>query len=95
VFVERKFAHLSPNKICFYDESLKKQIEGNYRYDGKAIHVWSVEYGARSAPRGEALDHNEFDMLAQKLLSELARDAEKDSAKSNSHKEVDNYKKAA
>jgi hypothetical protein len=35
-------------------------------------------------------------MLAQKVLSGLARDAEKDySAKSHSYKEVDSYKKAA
>jgi hypothetical protein len=79
----------TPNKICFYDESLKKQIEGNYRYDGKAIHVISVEYGARSAPRGRCLDHNEFDMLAQKVLSELARDTEqKDIATSHSLKKA-------
>ena len=75
----------TPDQICLYDESLKKKIEGSYRYDGKAIHVCSVAYGARSAPRGGCLDHNEVDLLAQKVLSELARDAEKDSAKSHSY----------
>jgi hypothetical protein len=78
----------TPDQICLYDESLKKQIEGSYRYDGKAIHVCSVAYGARSAPRGGCLDHNEVDLLAQKVLSELARDAEKDSAKSRSYKKA-------
>jgi hypothetical protein len=85
----------TPNKISFYDESLKKQIEGNYRYDGKAIHVISMEYGARSAPRGVCLDHNEVDLLAQKVLSELARDAEKDYSAKHSYEKVVSFKKAA
>ena len=40
----------SAHTMCFYDETLKKQIEGFYKYDGKAIHVSSYVYGARSAP---------------------------------------------
>jgi hypothetical protein len=83
----------TPDQISFYDESLKKQIEGSYRYDGKAIHVCSVKYGYRSAPRGGCLDHIEVDLLAQKTLSELARDvearnAEKASATSHSYKKA-------
>jgi hypothetical protein len=35
--------YLTPDQISFYDETLKKQIEGSYRYDGKAIHVRSVK----------------------------------------------------
>jgi hypothetical protein len=88
MYSDRHFAHLSPDQVSFYDEALKKQIEGSYRYDGKAIHVCSVKYGARSAPRGGCLDHYEVDLLAQKLLSELARDAEKDTAESHSYKKA-------
>jgi hypothetical protein len=71
--------HLVPDQISFYDETLKKQIEGSYTYDGKAIHVRSVKYGARSAPDGGRIDHFALELFAQKLLSELAhdRDAEK------------------
>ena len=49
--VVRNFAHLSPDQVSFYDETLKKQIEGSYRDDGKKIHVCSQVYGARSGPR--------------------------------------------
>jgi hypothetical protein len=84
---------LTPDQISFYDESLKKHIEGSYRYDGKAIHVCSVKYGYRSAPRGGSIDHKEVGLLAQKTLRELARDveargAEKDSATLHSYKKV-------
>jgi hypothetical protein len=68
----------TPDQISFYDQSLKKQIEGSYRYDGKEIHVRSARYGARSAPRGGCLTYSQVDLLAQKVLSDLARDAEKD-----------------
>jgi hypothetical protein len=67
-------------QISFYDESLKKQIEGSFISDGKSIHVSSV-YGIKSAPYndlGASIDHNAQVLLAQKLLSELARDAAKD-----------------
>jgi hypothetical protein len=55
MLVERKFAHLSPDQLSFYDETLKKQIEGSYRDDGKKIHVHSEVYGARSAPPGVSI----------------------------------------
>ena len=71
---------MATDQISFYDESLKKQIEGSFVSDGKAIHVSSV-YGTKSAPYndlGACIDHNAQILLAQKLLSELARDAAKD-----------------
>ena len=92
MLVVKNFAHLSPDQISFYDETLKKQIEGSYRDDGKKIHVCSQVYGARSAPRGGCFNHFEVELLAQKLLSELARDAERDAeqdtAKSHSYKKA-------
>ena len=90
MFSERKFVPLSPDQVSFYDETLMKQIEGSYRDDGKKIHVCSQVYGARSAPRGGCFDHCEVKLLAQKVLLELARDAEKgkDSAKSQSLKKA-------
>ena len=42
-------AHMSTDQISFYDESLKKQIEGSFVSDGKEIHVSSV-YGTESFP---------------------------------------------
>ena len=71
----------SVHTICFYDETLKKQIEGFYKYDGKAIHVSSYGYGSRSAPPlfsalGRFPDHNVLELFAKQVLSELARDAE-------------------
>jgi hypothetical protein len=35
MFSDRNFAHLSPDQVSFYDETLKKQIEGSYTDDGK------------------------------------------------------------
>ena len=70
--------HIADDQISFYDESLKKQVEGSYRTDGKAVHVRSVKYGIKSAPygdRGTFPDQNGLDLLAQMLLSELARDS--------------------
>jgi hypothetical protein len=69
------------DQISFYDESLKKQIEGSYRTDGKAVHVRSVKYGIKSAPYGHLgtfVDQDSLDLLAQKLLSQLAREAGED-----------------
>jgi hypothetical protein len=69
------------DQISFYDESLKKQIEGSYVSDGKAIHVRSVKYGIKSAPYGHLgtfVDQNALDLLAQNLLSQLAREAGED-----------------
>jgi hypothetical protein len=83
--------HMTPDQISFYDETLKKQIEGSYTYDGKAIHVSSMYvYGARSAPVRLTCfpDHNAVKLFAEKVLSELARDAEKDSDKSHSLKKA-------
>ena len=97
MFSDRNFAHLSPDQVSFYDETLKKQIEGSYTDDGKRIHVRSMNvYGARSASRGGCFNHYEVKLLAQKVLSELARDAEsklaryaeKDTAKSHSLKKA-------
>jgi hypothetical protein len=44
MLVERKFAHLSPDQVSFYDESLKKQIEGSYRDDHiKDLDCWGPD----------------------------------------------------
>ena len=40
---------MATDYVSFYDESLKKQIEGSFTSDGKSIHVSSV-YGAKSIP---------------------------------------------
>ena len=69
--------HIADDQISFYDESLEKQIEGSYRTDGKAVHVCSIKYGIKSAPYGDLgtfPDQAGLDLLAQKLLSELASD---------------------
>jgi hypothetical protein len=76
----RTAAHMATDQISFYDESLKQQIDGSYVSDGKSIHV-SSEYGRKSAPYGDlgaCIDQNAQVLLAQKLLSELARAAAKD-----------------
>jgi hypothetical protein len=75
----RTAAHKATDQISFYDESLQKQVEGSYVSDGKSIHVSSA-YGIKSAPYGDlgaCIDQNAQVLLAQKLLSELARDAAK------------------
>ena len=71
----------SVRTICFFDETLKKQIEGFYKYDGKAIHVSTYGYGARSTPPlfsvlGRFPDHNALQLFAKQVASELARDVE-------------------
>jgi hypothetical protein len=69
-------AHMATDQISFYDESLKKQIEGTFISDGKKIHIRSV-YGNKSVPYGDlgaCIDHNSQVLLVQKLLGELARD---------------------
>jgi hypothetical protein len=73
---DQQQAHMATDQVSFYDESLKKQIEGSFVSDGKKIHVFSV-YGSKSASYGDlgaCIDHNAQVLLAQKLLSELARD---------------------
>ena len=42
-------AHMATDQISFYDESLKKQIEGTFISDGKSIHIRSA-YGIRVSP---------------------------------------------
>ena len=71
----------SVRTIRFYDETLKKQIEGFYKYDGKAIHVSTYGYGARStlplfSLLGRFPDHNALQLFAKQVASELARDVE-------------------
>jgi hypothetical protein len=69
-------AHMATDQISFYDESLKKQIEGTFISDGKSIHIRSA-YGNKSVAYndlGASIDHNAQVLLVQKLLSELARD---------------------
>ena len=68
------------DQISFYDESLRKQVEGSFVSDGRSIHVSSV-YGVKSVPYndlGASIDYNSQVLLVQKLLSELARGAAKD-----------------
>jgi hypothetical protein len=67
---------MGTDQVSFYDESLKKQIEGSFISDGKSIHVSSA-YGTKSFPYndlGACIDYNVQVLLVQKLLSELARD---------------------
>jgi hypothetical protein len=71
---------MATDRVSFYDESLKKTIEGSFVSDGKKIHVTSV-YGSKSASYGDlgaCIDHNSQILLAQKLLGELARGTGKD-----------------
>jgi hypothetical protein len=67
---------MATDQISFYDESLKKQIEGTFISDGKKIHIRSA-YGNKSVPYndlGACIDHNSQVLFVKKLLSELARD---------------------
>jgi hypothetical protein len=67
---------MATDQISFYDESLKKQIEGTFTSDGKSIHIRSV-YGNKSvaySDLGASIDHNAQVLFVKKLLSELARD---------------------
>jgi hypothetical protein len=68
---------LPTDQIYFYDESLQQQIEGSYVTDGKTVQVLSAKYGIKSAPlghHGTFIDKAGRDLLAHKLLSELARE---------------------
>lgn len=70
---------MAKDQISFYDETLKKQVEGFFVTDGKWIHVASP-YGVKRAPYGDlgaCIDYNSQVLLARKLLSEVARDATK------------------
>jgi hypothetical protein len=73
--IERS-AHMATDQISFYDESLKKQIEGSFTSDGREIRISSV-YGTKSVPYsglGACIDYNAQVSLVRRLLSELARD---------------------
>ena len=86
------------DQIHFYDEFLKKEIEGSYTYDGKSIHVRSEAYGAKSALTqfDGRFDQSAVDLFARKVLSELARDAEKaEKAEKKGLAEAPSYRKAA
>ena len=63
-------------RFSFYDESLKKDIEGSFITDGKSIHVFS-EHGTKSFPYndlGAVIDYPAQVLFVKKVLSELARD---------------------
>ncbi|HUZ32046.1 MAG TPA: hypothetical protein VMV19_08075 [Xanthobacteraceae bacterium] len=79
---------LPHDQISFYDETLKKQIEGSYRTDGKIVYVSSVKYGIKSAPRGDLgtfPDQDGVDLLAEKLLRQLAHDVTKNGKGTDAH----------
>ena len=64
------------DQVSFYDESLKKQLEGSFVSDGRDIHV-SSEYGTKIisySDLGANIDYNSQVLLVQKVLSEMARD---------------------
>jgi hypothetical protein len=51
---------MATDQVSFYDETLKKQIEGSFKTDGKSIHVFSA-YGNKSFPYndlGAIIDYN-------------------------------------
>ena len=67
---------MATDQVSFYDESLKKQIEGSFVSDGKEIHVSSV-YGTKSVSYGDlgaCIDYNAQVVFVKKVLSALARD---------------------
>jgi hypothetical protein len=70
-------AHMSGTvQISFYDEKLKKDVEGSFISDGKSIHVFSP-YGAKSFPYndlGACIDYNAQVSFVKTVLSGLARD---------------------
>jgi hypothetical protein len=67
---------MATGDCSYYDEHLKKKIWGSFITNGKTLRVLS-EYGTKSAPAifGTLVDHFSLTALAQKLLSEVARDA--------------------
>ena len=67
---------MATDQVSFFDKSLKKQIEGSFKTDGKSIHVFSA-YGNKSFPYndlGAIIDYNAQVSFVQKVLGELARD---------------------
>lgn len=76
------------DQLSFYDDTLKRQLEGSYRHDGKRVYVSSVVYGFRHAPVGSHdtfIDQDGVDLLAEKLLRELAHDAVKNGHGHDAH----------
>jgi hypothetical protein len=67
---------MATGDCSYYDEHLKRKIWGSFITNGKTLRVLS-EYGTKSAPAifGTRVDHFALVALAQKLLSEVARDA--------------------
>ena len=64
---------MATTQISFYDESLKKQVEGSFVSDGKSIHVRSA-YGTKSVlynDLGASIDRDAQVSLVRKLLSEI------------------------
>ena len=79
------------DNVSFYDESLKKQIEGSFISDGKSIHVFS-EYGAKSFrynDLGACIDYHAQVLFVKKVLSELARDPGSSKFKELQHHQKD------
>ena len=67
---------MANDQVSFYDETLKKQIEGSFKTDGKSVHVFSA-YGNKSFPYndlGAIIDYKAQVLFVQKVLSGLARD---------------------
>lgn len=78
-------------QISFYDDSLKKQVEGSFISDGKSLHVFSP-YGTKSFPYndlGACIDYNAQELFVQKALSELARDPGSTKFKELQHQQGD------
>jgi hypothetical protein len=66
-------AHMATDQISFYDESLKKQIEGTFISDGKSIHIRSA-YGNKSVPYydlGACIDHNFTSFVCEKAIERV------------------------
>ena len=67
---------MATDQISFYDESLRKQIEGFFVSDGREIRVSSI-YGLKIVPYAElgaCIDYNAQVLAVKKLLSAMARD---------------------
>jgi len=76
---------------------LERSLPHLYKFCGR--HSGLVAISGSVPRRGRALagclDHNEFDMLAQKVLSGLAHDAKKDYSAKHHYEKVVSFKKAA
>lgn len=67
---------MATDQISFYDESLKKKIEGFFQSDGREIRVSSV-YGLATVPYadlGACIDYNSQVTAVKNILSAMARD---------------------